>query len=344
MSSTKGNIILREYNVPHKNSTRPKQVKNRASHSKKQPPASPVVTLEARRRASLLGNKKMKYVIDRSTNQKHDRDCPRVALIPDSDFDMVEDFPGWDLFCWRCTRRAAIREGMEVDIMKHLDAVIMLLGKMKASTNLINEMFCKCGGKIFRIEPNRLFIKIREDSWIIEYSPEGCWLFHNNYYLVDEYTRLISDGYHLQNEQPMAFQFIGNMIMSYSWETHVRRKKEEEIAAKQRELENRLAGITNYMQIPRFSLFNSYIRVADCNNYIERECRRGKLHANIVIKGCFPETKCEDALFKVRKRDYKQFLGIVEEAKSYSVRSKNFDYADFCEKKITQPPCATIEA
>ena len=344
MSSTKGNIILREYNVPHKNSTRPKQVKNRASHSKKQPPASPVVTLEARRRASLLGNKKMKYVIDRSTNQKHYRDCPRVALIPESDFYMVEDFPGWGFFCWRCTRRAAIREGMEVDIMKHLDAVIMLLGKMKASTNLINEMFCKCGGKIFRIEPNRLFIKIREDSWIIEYSPEGCWLFHNNYYLVDEYTRLISDGYHLQNEQPMAFQFIGNMIMSYSWETHVRRKKEEEIAAKQRELENRLAGITNYMQIPRFSLFNSYIRVADCNNYIERECRRGKLHVNIVIKGCFPKTKCEDALFKVRKRDYKHFLGIVEEAKSYSVRSKNFDYADFCEKKITQPPCTTIES
>ena len=344
MATVIGNNSTRAYNVPPKSNHKQNQSPKHTSHAKQQPHVAPVVTPEARRRASLLGNKKMKYVIDTSTGQKHDRDCPRVALIPDSNFHMVEDFPGWNLFCWRCTRRAAIREGMSLDIMKHLDAAIMILGKMKASTHLINELFCQCGGKIFRIEPNRLYIKVHEDSWIIEYTPEGCLLFHNNYYLLDEYTRLISEGYHLQTEQPIAFHFIGNMIMSYSWETHVRRKKEEEIAAKQRELETRLAGIINYIHIPRFSLFNNYILVTDCNNYIERESRRGKLHASIVYKGCYPETKCGDALYRVRKRDCKRFMCIVEDAKSYSVRSKHFDYADFCEKKIMQPVSAIIES
>lgn len=306
---------------------------------KAQPRTAPVISPEARRRASLMGNPKMKYVISKSTGEKHDRECSCVAQIPDIDFDMVEDFPGWNSFCWKCARKAVVREGVAADIMKQLDAVMMLFSKMNASMRLIYKLFHVHGGKLFRIEPDRLFVKVREDSWIIQYTPEGCLLYHNNYYVVDEYTRVISKGFHLQSEQPMAFHFICTAITAYSWEEHVRRKKEEKIAAMQGEMESRLSGIANYAQIPRFSLFNRYILVADCNNHIERQIRRGNLHACVVVKGCYPETKCADTLFKVRKRECRCFLSIVEEAKSYSVRSKNFDYADFCENKIAQQEC-----
>lgn len=312
---------------------RPKQ---KTSACRETPPV-PVISPEARRRASLLGNKNMRYILSRENGEKHDRDCPYAAKIPDAAFDMTVDFPGWENFCWKCSRIAVIREGLHKDLTKQLDAVVFLFHKMNASTRLIHSLFHEHGGQVFRIEDDSLFVKVREDSWIIQPEETGCMLYHNNYYVLEDDSRIISEGYHPQIESPLAFHFIYSAITSYSWEEHVRRKRTEELAARQENARNQLFHLPNYMPIPRFSIFHSYYLVVDCKDYIDKEVRRSSLGASLVIKGRYPETKCADALYRVRKRDCRVFLSIVEEAKDYSVRSCCFDYADFCKTRITIP-------
>lgn len=299
-------------------------------------PSVPVISPEARRRASLMGNKNMRYILSRITGEKHDRDCPCAAKIPDAAFDMAADFPGWENFCWKCSRVAVIREGLHKDLTKQLDGAVYLFRKMNASTRLIHSLFHEHGGQIFRIDENSLYIKVREDSWILQSEESGCMLYHNNYYVVEDDSRIISDGYHPQIDSPMAFHFIYSAITSYSWEEHVRRKRAEELAARQEEARNQLFSIPNYIPIPRLSFFYAYYLVADCKDYIDREIHRSGLPVRLVVKGRYPDTKCSDTLYRVRKKNRKVFLSIVEEAKDYSVRSCCFDYADFCKTRITK--------
>ena len=134
----------------------------------------------------------------------------------------------------------------------------------------------------------------------------------------------------------MAFHFIYSAITSYSWEEHVRRKRAEELAARQEEARNQLFSIPNYIPIPRLSFFYAYYLIADCKDYIDREIHRSGLPVRWVVKGRYPDTKCSDTLYRVRKKNRKVFLSIVEEAKDYSVRSCCFDYADFCKTRITK--------
>lgn len=296
----------------------------------------PVISPEARRRASLLGNKTMRYIISKATGEKHDRDCPCAAKIPDDAFDMTAEFPGWENFCWKCSRIAVIREGLHSDLNKQLDAAVFLFRKINASTRLIHSLFHEHGGQIFRIEEDSLFIKVREDSWIIQTTENGCMLYHNNYYVLEDDSRIISEGYHQQIEVPLAFHFLYSTITSYSWAEHVKRKRAEELATRQEDARNQLVHIPNYMQLPRFSLFHAYFLVADCKDYIDREIGRSGLLAQLVIKGRYPQTKCTDSVYRVRKKDLRVFLSIVEEVKEYSVRTCSFDYGDFCEKRIAK--------
>lgn len=294
----------------------------------------PMISPEARRRASLMGNKDMRYILSAQSGEKHDRDCPCAVKIPDAAFDMTADFPGWENFCWKCSRIAVIREGLHKDLTKQLDAVVFLFRKMNASTRLIHSLFHEHGGQIFRVEENRLFIKVREDSWIIQLEETGCMLFHNNYYVLNDDSRIISEGYHPQIEAPMAFHFLYSAITNYSWEEHIKRKRAEELAARQENARNQLFHTPNYIPVPRFSLFHSYYLVADCKDYIDRELRHSHLGANLIIRGRYPDTKHADTLYRVRKKDRKVFLSIVEEAKDYSVRACCFDYADFCKNHL----------
>lgn len=298
---------------------------------------APMISPDARRRASLMGNKDMRYILSKVSGEKHDRDCPCAAKIPDAAFDMTADFPGWENFCWKCSRIAVIREGLHKDLTKQLDAVVFLFQKMNASTRLIHSLFHEHGGQIFRVEEDRLFLKVREDSWIIQLEETGCMLFHNNYYVLNDDSRILSEGYHPQIEAPLAFHFLYFAITNYSWEEHIRRKRAEELAARQENARNQLFHIPNYIPVPGFSLFHSYYLVADCKDYIDRELRRSHLAVSLVIRGRYLDTKHADTLYRVRKRDCKVFLSIVEEAKDYSVRSCSFDYADFCKTRLRLP-------
>lgn len=159
-------------------------------------PSVPVISPETRRRASLMGNKNMRYILSRITGEKHDRDCPCAAKIPDAAFDMTADFPGWENFCWKCSRVAVIREGLHKDLTKQLDGAVYLFRKMNASTRLIHSLFRERGGQIFRIDENSLYIKVREDSWILQSEESGCMLYHNNYYVVEDDFRITKQAVH----------------------------------------------------------------------------------------------------------------------------------------------------
>ena len=300
-------------------------------------PTKPVVTAEARRRARLMNNRSMRYIISTVSGEKHDRDCPHAARIPDAAFDMVEDFPGWEGLCRRCSRRAVIREGLHADLTKYLDAAAMLLGKMDASTRLLHSLFHKHGGRIFRIETDSLYIKVREDSWILQYTDEGCLLYHNNYYVLEDYSRVISEGYHLQLRVPLTFSLLFAVITGYSWALHVKIKKEEVLAARAEEMRGRLATVANYVALPGSSLLCSYFLVADSYDHIEQMLKQSKLPARLVTRGRYPDTGCSDGVYRVWKWNCRNFLNIVEGTKDYSVRQRCLDYADFCESKIKPP-------
>ena len=79
--------------------------------------------------------------------------------------------------------------------------------------------------------PSEFYIKCNEDAWMIDASDkDNLKLFHNNYKVIDENTRVIVSGYHNQNQDGNDFKYMINYISGYTWEKHLEAKRLQMVA------------------------------------------------------------------------------------------------------------------
>lgn len=292
---------------------------------------------DTRRRASLLSNPRMRYAYSQIDNTIHDRECDVLKTIKDQDFRMLADFDTNRPICRHCYRKAIVRSGIGDDA-KLINAYVRIFDRLKATVTDLKELIIDNGARLSAIDIDRVVIKVHDDRWMICFVNNKPLLYHNNYSVLDNYQRLFSVGYHLQNDGGVhTFHNFARMMLSYSWEEHVDRLKAKALAELQAKLRQHLATVANWIRIPRFSLINSYYTVVDCNHRLGRFLRKNGIQFVPSGKEPLPGTPYRVVTCRIPKWKQKSFLEVMEAMKEYSVIEGYHDYAEVCEKHIKYP-------
>lgn len=175
-----------------------------------------------RRRSSLLDNRKLKYVIDKRLGYLHDKSCKKVKSIDDQYFDMTEELVPDMALCKTCCRAAWIRSGIGDDA-KRMSAYIRFFQKCKVSNPTLKKLMLDYNAQLHIEDINTMSVKINEDTWQIHIDSEGSLqLYHNNYIVARDGSRIFTQGFHDQKlHGEKTFACLIKYAHEYSWEKHL---------------------------------------------------------------------------------------------------------------------------
>lgn len=297
-----------------------------------------VVSPAARKRASLMSNPRMRYAYSQLDDTIHDRECKVVKTIADEDFRMTHDFDPERTTCRHCQRKAIIRSAISDD-GKYINAYVGIFTRMSASTADLKELIIDNNAQLSGIDKDRVTIKVHDDRWMILFDNKTPLLFHNNYSVNEDYQRIFTEGYHRQTDGGHhTFRHYTNIMIGYSWADHVVHLKAKALVAFQAELRERLATITNWVRVPRFSLLCNYYTVVDCNHRLGRFLRKHGMKYMVESRHSVPSLYAQLVTFRVRKWQVKKFLAVMDEIKEYSVVAGFYDYPEICEQQLRELP------
>ena len=185
------------------------------------------------RRQSLLDNSKMTFYYSSNGGYIHDQDCELIKDIPLEFFEASEKAPKHSQYCPKCKRRLLVRVACS-PYVKQISGCERFLKTMGFSNKKLEKAVLGDEMKFNYQSPSEFYIKCNEDSWMIDATDkDNLKLFHNNYKVVDENTRVIVSGYHNQNQDGNDFGGMIKYISGYTWEKHLeakRRLEAEDIA------------------------------------------------------------------------------------------------------------------
>lgn len=296
-----------------------------------------------RRRSSLMDKREMKYAFSRADGILHDRDCPLVKRIEDSDFAMQSEFSQDKTLCRRCYRKAMIRSAVHLDDTKKIDAYLSFFNRIHASNDALFELLIENDAKLSDIQLDSVTVRVNEDRWMIRMiDQDRLHLLHNDYETEDN-TRYFDKAYHLQKDGSIySFRHFVFLMCHYSWEEHKAAKEKAEAAKvlhkQQNDLRNRLQSVKNCSRVKRLALFHHYYALIDCNGRIRPIANKKGLRLTIMEETTLgePSSPYKLVVCRVKRTEVKDFLVAVDALKEYSIAAGYSEYADFCLREIRQ--------
>jgi len=187
------------------------------------------VQRQVSRRANAMNDNKIRFVYAKSDHIVHDKTCRIAEQIPYWDFGALEDLPkDWEL-CKLCQRKIFIREAMGKD-RKHFPWYLIFFNKGHVGNSLLEHFLHEGQAKIYMPMVDEMEIKYKEDTWRIEMNrKEEFILYHNNYEMLDDKERCITDGFHEQKFSPNYLAGILGYIEGYDWRKHLGIEVSEEL-------------------------------------------------------------------------------------------------------------------
>ena len=181
-------------------------------------PPKPFTTQARRRRETLLAKPNLLYVHDSKSDLFHDRDCPRVADIPDEVFTMQEGFPKGKKFCKSCYRTALIRKGINSQGAR-LNRYVNAFNHMFARDEDLYLLFVAHKAQLISVSKSEysVCIQVKDDRWSIQRTEDELELYHNNYKVLADGERIFFDGFHRQRIcGKSTFAAITRLICSHT--------------------------------------------------------------------------------------------------------------------------------
>lgn len=205
--------LLKKLNDPQKEHIRQSYIDN----------AAPAELMRgSSKREILLRNRQVRYIYSSENHVFHDRDCPCVKDISDENFNVSETIPEGGAFCKVCFRRTILRVAMLEEDLKRLETCVKLVDMFGAKDKDLKTLIVEYKAKLYKVEPNAIYVKVKDDKWFVRESQGRLQLFHNNYIPVGCGQRTMSAGFHLQLECN-DFGHIVKCICGYSWEEHAKK-------------------------------------------------------------------------------------------------------------------------
>ena len=290
--------------------------------------AAPVqVSQEKRRRDSLMSNRTMRYAYSSVEKRLHDRDCAEVLKIPDTEFEMLAAYRTDMKRCWLCGRRAIVRAGVSCEDAKHMDAYMDVLRRFGALSGELHALIIVHHARLFDVRQNSVHIRCGEDTWMLCGDREALSLYHNDYEVLDGYTRLFKSTFHLQQTAvpPHAFRSLIYSIFHYSWADHVEHFRAEALLRKQEQLRKRLQNAPNVVCQKRWSLLYRYYAAVDHAGALSAYCAENRAAEETS------RSNCQIVHCRVRRGKVKRFLKAAERLKEERILAADEEYAAACE-------------
>ncbi len=203
-------------------------VKQQQSASK---PKQPHIVSEAeRRKQSLLDNHAYSYFYEEDVRRFHDRSCSLLHDISGEKLSGLTEYPSDLPCCRRCRYAALVREGCSPHV-RHISTVMHILQKASIPYDTLKEYVLELGMKFDAPTPDELYVSLKEDKWIIRMGTgKKHALWHNNYRMIDDKTRIMIGGFHDQDFSSTV-KGILKYITMYDWSAiHVKPEQTENLA------------------------------------------------------------------------------------------------------------------
>lgn len=278
-----------------------------------------MLTYAARRRSSLMSHPAMKYVYSNKAMILHDRDCEFVAGIEDENFEMKENFDADMKFCPRCYRQGIIRSGI-TDDGKRMNAYKNFFQTIGASNIDLYRLIIRNHAVLRWQDRNTMLIHVKEDYWKVIHREFGYELWHNNYMILEDYTRYFRDGFHRQYVAGNSdFHTFTGIMCNYSWSDHVDVMKKAVLCEKMQEpqdiqnpVEPKEEALASCRKEKRISLFYAYY-VLENIKWDALEQALDRYQIRVRLRKEVEEEGSHTIFCKVRKRDEKKFLEMIQE-------------------------------
>ena len=177
------------------------------------------------KRASAMDNRKLCYVFDANDSLVHDKSCRLVKDISNEAFRAAETIPEGRVLCKACRRRVYVRQACGDDF-KNYEIYNRFLTKGAMSQTALERFVGDYAGRMFMEAANLMRVRCGQDTWKIEIQEKGqIVLYHNNYVMINDEERYITDGFHLQNITAIKLDYLFNYIEKYTWQGHLEAKR-----------------------------------------------------------------------------------------------------------------------
>ncbi len=170
-------------------------------------------------RHRLMSDEQICYLYAKGGNEIHDKTCPEVRKISDSDLCSSGKYLSHMRQCPCCQTKACLRLGARD--FSRFSAYKEIFEQMGISPRLQRRMYVHDGIRTEYLGPGRLKLRGIEDAWILEMiSGAGhLRLLHNNYRPLKDGTRQFVPGYHEQMVCASAKHAI-SVIAGYTYAAH----------------------------------------------------------------------------------------------------------------------------
>ena len=290
---------------------------------------------EHRRRQSMMDNPYFKYAFSRKKWILHDRDCSFVEHIPDEDFDMLKEFDIHMTPCSACYRSMLIRSVVENQPRK-IRLYEKAFDKIGCNNKRLRNLLIDNKAQLIDVDPFSLTIKVKEDTWLLQFYSDKLELFHNNYTINDDLTRTFTPGFHFQNvyNNPKHYCIAFNEMISYSWKAHLQNIDGSASASYYEELKESFSTVLNYKQVKE-SKYHITFQFVDYNYQALRFIAERGIIVN--LRGPLPcRYICQDEPFSLLqcrvKRNYvSAFTHALKLLKEHAYSKKAYEYIEVCQ-------------
>ena len=197
-------------------------------------------TLESSRKQTkkeqLMKNPKIRYVYSDKGRVLHEKHCACTDAIKDEDLVGTEEFVEGMKTCKACRKPSIIAQGIEDP--ENFEEYIAWYKTVSAGKPILHYMYVKCK-MTTKLSCKELIVRCNEDTWKMK-AVEGTRkviLYHNNYRRRPDGTRVMGNGFHIQNKNypERTFHEAINYISSYEYLKeqadlhHMEPRKEERV-------------------------------------------------------------------------------------------------------------------
>lgn len=294
--------------------------------------------IEARRRQSIMDNPKVPFIFNAVDGTVHDKDCPLAKKIPGKCFRAAYKLPrDKEKICPSCFKMAMVRL-MVGNNRKHISAYCKFFERIGFGKGTLYQLAVRNKTSLLEISKDQIKLKTNEDKWILIINNDKIELWHNNYYVCEDNSRILYDTYHKQavykKNSPLECKVLSDIILNYSWHKHIELIKAEKAHKKLLEqLKIQWKTRINYQIIKR-GFFKTKI------TYIDIGEKSMSLFNEADIKVYQTRTKKDDlshiypvCFCKVKHKDLPIFKRIMNELKQMSMCEEYQEYVSYCFEK-----------
>lgn len=189
-------------------------IKKEQSDSKHKQPH--IVSEAEKRKQSLLDNHAYAYFYEEGATRFHDRSCSLLHDISGDKLSGLTEYPSGIPSCKQCRYIALVRKGCSPHV-RHISTVMHILQKANLSYEILREYVLKLGMKFEAPTPDELYVSLKEDKWLIKIgNGKKHALWHNNYRVIDDKTRIMIGGFHDQMFSSSINGILRHITM-YDW-------------------------------------------------------------------------------------------------------------------------------